>query len=414
MARLLKSFRPRTACLPCAALAALTLALACPARAAMNQFDATIDLRAIASDGERSYLDGGLGLLRFDQEHDGLRVGEFRVGYLGEYADLVHLTVEAVSYADHNRLPIDLTEAFVEVRPFPWNGWRPRFKLGAFYAPISLENRLQGWRSAYSLTPSAINSWIGEELRTIGAEYDIDWLGRQRGHDWELSAGAAAFGWNENAGTLMAERGWALTDRQTTLFGWAADVGGAKVPRVRPFYYDTDHRAGYYVDGSAKYLDTVELRALHYDNRVNSRAYEAALHDDAWHTWFDSAGVRWTPAFSWTLISQWLSGDTCVAGIFCWQYSAAFLLGSWQAGPNGVSVRYDDFQMHMDSPSFIEGYGQRGHAWTLAYQRELGRAFSVLLEAMQVDSNMPARMDLGLAPGAVERIVQLAVRYDLN
>jgi hypothetical protein len=71
--------------------------------------------------------------------------------------------------------------------------------------------------------------------------------------------------------------------------------------------------------------------------------------------------------------------------------------------------------MHMDSPAFLSGvYGQRGHAWTLAYEHELGRAFSVLLEAMQVDSTMSARIDLGLAPGAVERILQVAFRWDLN
>jgi hypothetical protein len=414
MARLLTSALPRGPLWSVTALAVLALAPNSPARAALNEFDATIDLRAIASDGQRSYLDGGLGLLRFDDQHQGLRVGELRLGYLGQYANLVHVTIEAASYADHDRLPIDLTEAFVELRPFPWYGWRPRLKLGAFYAPISLENRLEGWRSAYSLTPSAVNSWIGEELRTIGAEYDLDWLGRQRGHDWELSAGAAAFGWNDSAGTLMAERGWALTDRQTTLFGWASDVGGALVPKVRPFYHDIDRRAGYYVDGSAKYLDAVELRALHYDNRANSLAYEPALHDDAWHTWFDSAGLRWNPAYSWTLISQWLGGHTCVAGMFCWQYDAAFLLASWQAGPNMVSTRYDDFQTHMDSPPFLSGYGQRGHAWTLTYQRDLGRFFEVLLEAMQVDSTLPDRTDLGLAPGAVERIVQLAVRWDLH
>jgi hypothetical protein len=385
-----------------------------PAGAAMNDFDATIDLRAVASDGQRSYLDGGLGLLRFDEQHQGLRVGEFRVGYLGQYANLVHVTVEAVSYADGNRLPIDLTEAFVEIRPFPWNGWRPRFKLGAFYAPISLENRLQGWRSAYSLTPSALNSWIGEELRTIGAEYDLDWLGRQRGHDWELTAGAALYGWNDGTGTLMAERGWALVDRQTTLFGTVPGPQTGLDHTIRPFYRDIDRRAGYYVHGSASYLDAVELRALYYDNRANSNANEPALHVDAWHTWFDSAGVRWTPAYSWTLISQWLEGHTCVAGLFCWQFDAAFLLGSWQSGPNMISARYDDFQMHMDEPEYFTGSSERGHAWTLAYQREVGRAFSVLLEAMQVDSTIPQRTELGLAPGAVERIVQLAVRWDLH
>ena len=43
-------------------------------------------------------------------------------------------------------------------------------KTGAFFPTISLENDDLGWTSPYTLTPSAINSWIGEELRTIGSE----------------------------------------------------------------------------------------------------------------------------------------------------------------------------------------------------------------------------------------------------
>ena len=43
-------------------------------------------------------------------------------------------------------------------------------KAGAFFPAISLENDDLGWTSPYTLTPSAINSWIGEELRTIGSE----------------------------------------------------------------------------------------------------------------------------------------------------------------------------------------------------------------------------------------------------
>jgi hypothetical protein len=397
------------------ALPELLAVAAGPADAAMNDLDATIDVRAIASDGERSYLDGGLGLLRYDENHQGLRIGELRLGYLGQFADIVHITVEAVSYADGDRLPLDLTEAFIEIRPFPHNGWRSNVKIGAFYAPISLENRLQGWRSAYSLTPSAINTWIGEELRTIGAEYDLDWLGRQRGHDWGFGLGAAAFGWNESAGTLLAERGWALDDRQTTLFGYAANLGVGPVYRPRPFYWDIDRRAGYYVDGNAKYLDDLELRALHYDNRADPDVYEPALNDYAWHTWFDSAGARWTPAPDWTVISQWLAGDTCVAGLlFCWQYGSEFLLTSWQHGPNLLSARYDDFQTHADHPAFIASVEQRGHAWTAAYERELGHSLSVLLEALQVDSTLQNRLQLGERPGAVERMVQLAVRWDVD
>jgi len=47
-------------------------------------------------------------------------------------------------------------------------GWS--VKAGAFFPTISLENDDLGWTSPYTLTPSAINSWIGDELRTIGSE----------------------------------------------------------------------------------------------------------------------------------------------------------------------------------------------------------------------------------------------------
>ena len=43
-------------------------------------------------------------------------------------------------------------------------------KAGAFFPTISLENDDIGWTSPYTLSASAINTWIGEELRTIGTE----------------------------------------------------------------------------------------------------------------------------------------------------------------------------------------------------------------------------------------------------
>ncbi|MGC2461585.1 MAG: hypothetical protein WA446_11540 [Steroidobacteraceae bacterium] len=157
-----------------------------------------------------------------------------------------------------------LTQAYAEIRPFRLNAWRSRLKLGAFKAPISPENRLPGWHSAYCLSPSAINTRIGEEFRTTGAEYDLDWLGRQHGHDRELGLRAAAYDWNDYSGQLRAQRG--------------------------------------------KYLDALELRALHYGNHVNPDAYSYKFNMFGWHTWFGSAGLRWTPSDRWTVISQWLAG----------------------------------------------------------------------------------------------------------
>ena len=78
---------------------------------------------------------------------------------------------------------------------------------------------MHGWRSPYTLSFSAINTWVGEELRTIGAEYSLDWLGRSHGHDFDFTLSAAGYGWNDTAGTVIATRGWGLHDRQSTLFG---------------------------------------------------------------------------------------------------------------------------------------------------------------------------------------------------
>lgn len=386
---------------------------------AADGFDASADVLAVSSNGTRSFLDNGLGELRFDSGHEGLQLDNVRFGYRGTTADIVHFTLEAVSYADRNSNPIDLTEAFAEIRPFPIGPWRSRFKIGAFYAPISLENRLEGWRSAYSLSPSAINTWVGEELRTFGAEYDLDWLGRQRGHDWEFGLGGSVYGWNESVGQLMAERGWAIHDRQQTLFGKIGQTGpDARIGDERLLTTEGANRAGYYVDGTAKYLGSLELRTLHYDNRADTSQFSRADDNFPWLTQFDSAGVRWTPDDRWTLISQWLSGRTCVQGdddAYCWHFDSQFLLLSWWLGGNRLSGRYDRFDMHQSSPSAgsADGYTDHGHAWTFAYQRDVNRYLSVALEYLQMDSRLTRRLEFGLPDVARERELELALRLQL-
>jgi hypothetical protein len=412
---------PRTVLLASIALSVLAAAIT-PALAADGTFDASADVLAVSSNGTRSFLENGLGDLRFDADHQGAQLDNLRLGYRASFAEIVHLDVEAVSYADRDSNPVDLSEAFAEIRPFPRGAWRSRLRIGAFYAPISLENRLQGWRSAYSLTPSAINTWVGEELRTFGAEYDLDWLGRQRGHDWELGLGGSLYGWNESAGQLIAERGWALHDRQSTLFGSLGQRGPGPIYPERLMTDEGDGRMGYYVDGTAKYLDTLELRALHYDNRADTSRYSLTNSQFPWLTQFDSAGLRWTPWQHWSLISQWLAGRTCVyspdeAGDFeqyCWHFDSEFLLLSWQSGAEHLSARYDRFDMHQSSPSdYTDAYTDRGHAWMLSYQHDLNRHVSCALEFLQVDSSFNGRLEIGLPPAASEREIELALRLQL-
>ena len=350
---------------------------------------------------------------RLDAQHDGLRLSSVWVDYQGSVHDVVHFVVDAVGYGDGDRFPLDLTEAYAELRPFPSGPWRSRARSSALsYAPISLENWLVGWRSPYTLSYSAINTWIGEELRTIGAEYDLDWLGRQRGYPWQLGLTGSLYGWNDPAGSLVASRGWALNDRQSTLFGRIGEPGVGPIHGVREFYGNFGGSAGYYLGANASYRGALTLVALHYDNLADPRAYLSALHDYAWHTWFNSAGLRWNPTEPWTVITQWLAGHTCVGTQpDCFQFSSAFLLASWQRGPDRVSARYDDFQMHSYEGTFANQ--NRGHAWTLAYQRDLNKHLSVAVEELRVDSTLALRQRIGEPQTLVENELQLAVRAEL-
>src|SRR4029453_8098173 len=70
------------------------------------------------------------------------------------------------------------------------------------------------WHVADTVTPSAINSWIGEEVRPAAVETTVD----ARVGSGRLVATAALFAANDPGGTLLALRGWALHDRKTLAF----------------------------------------------------------------------------------------------------------------------------------------------------------------------------------------------------
>jgi len=398
---------------PALALATV-LALVSAPRTHADELDLSVDLRAVSSDATTSRLAGGLGTLRYDAQHDGLRLGYVRLGYRGDLAPTLRVTVEAVAYGDHDVNALDLTEAYGEWRPFPAGAWRSRVKLGAFYPEISLENRMRGWRSPYTLTYSAINTWVGEELRTIGGEYSLDWLGLANGHNWEASGSVAAFGWNDPAGTVLSLRGWGLTDRQGTLFGRFGN-GGSPMGGQTEFYDDIDKRAGYYASGVVRYRGLLELRALHYDNRANPAAEAPRIQDSAWPTRFESLGARWTPTQQLTLIGQWLHGRTYEGTDVptnAWSYASEFLLASWKQEAWRYSVRFDRFTMQQTTSSYGFFAENDGHAWTASLDRALGENWHATVEYVRVDSSNALREYFGQAVDQRERQWQLALRWE--
>jgi len=307
-----------------------------------------------------------------------------------------------------------VTEAYLQYRPYPFSGYRLRVKAGAFYAPISLENRASGWESPYTLSSSAINTWLGEELRTIGLEAQLDWLGTRTGHTFDLGLTGAVYGWNEPAGVVLATDGFTLHDRQTPLFG---RVGRGGYEPLEPFR-QIDGRAGYYGGIEARYLDRVVLRALHYDNRADPSAYDAVSGAMAWRTSFDSAGVRIESGNGWTVVAQWLNGYTYIApGGFEleWPFNARFALLSKRVGRHMLSARYDQFQVLSGKGNPEQDGSQRGHAWTAAYFFQLNPRWRFTLEWLRVVSNSYSRGDiLGTTGLATETQLQLAVRCALG
>jgi hypothetical protein len=286
---------------------------------------------------------------------------------------------------------------------------RWRVRLGAFHSPISMENRGPGWSSVYSITPSAINTWLGEEFRTIGAELEGRWLGASRGYLGDLSVVAAAYGWNDPAGALLAERGFALTDRPSTLFG-----GLGRPPDT--FYHEIDRRPGYYAGLSWRHHDRLEVRALRYDNRADPGAYTNA-GGGAWRTRFTSLGARLEPAAQWTFVTQYIDGDTAVgpdslpSEQFLMSFHAIFGLASFEWRRERLTARFDDFHTHQASGFYGPPSDEDGHAWTLGWTHELGADWQVAAEWIRVWSQFPPRAASGVPPAYLESQTQLAIRY---
>jgi hypothetical protein len=393
------------------------LAILVGAQAHASDWELALDLRAVNSNGRESFLDNGQGKLRFDEDHQGIQLGRLRAALNQPVGEVFSLHIEASTWDDDDKNPIDLTEAYVEYRPYPRAGVRSRLRLGAFYPPMSLENRAVGWETPYTITPSAISSWIGEEIRTVGLEGQVDWLGTRLGHSFDLQLTGAVFGWNDPAGTMLSAHGFAFHDRQTTLFGRV----GAPQPdpgfATKELFHEIDDRPGYYVGAQARYLDRAVLNLLHYDNRADPTVELPSIRDFAWLTKFDAAALRLESNGGWTAILQALDGSTYIApgGYWLdWDFKSQSALLAKRSGPHMIAVRYDAFEVLFQGDPAESG-SEDGHAWALAYSYDRGDHWRFALEWLRVESDVPARVALLGEPAfASESKLEFSARYLLS
>src|SRR6476646_1572801 len=216
-------------------------------------FDGYADLRLIVPSNQESWQDGMLGKLRYGAEDNKpeARLAE-AVGQAVALITPQLMALAVVRIEPEQRTFADFLEAYARYRPVSTTAWRWSLKGGAFFPPVSLENTEIGWTSPWTLTPSAINTWVGEELRTIGAEGALEYRSEAR----TITAMASVFGWNDPAGVLVADRGWALHDRVTGLIDKPripdaiARAQRLSIPQYTYEALEIDDRAGWYAAAS--------------------------------------------------------------------------------------------------------------------------------------------------------------------
>lgn len=403
----------RDIALPCSRLAALLLFAVGSAHAG-EPLDMRVgaDVRVVSADAEHSIVGGGLDRTRFDGDHDGLRFGSAWLRAQYRLSDALSVRTDLLSYGDGHGAALDATQLYLQFRPFPSGPVRWGIKAGAFYPELSMENRGPAWTPVYTLTPSAINAWYGEELRAIGVETEARWLGANQGYNGDVGLIAGVYGWNDPIGTLIAFRGWALHDRQTGLKGYLSGPPGTGGVRIKEFT-EIDGRPGYYAGVDWRHGDRLDFRVFRYDNRADPAAHTSTY---AWLTRFTAAGMRWEADAHWTLIGQVLRGDTAWGPPATWEQvwdmDAWFVMASSEWNQWRFSLRRDGFStQQVKGMGVLGNYDDRGHAWTASAIWSWREHWQLLGEWLQIDSRFPYRATYGETASQKNRQFQLAMRY---
>src|SRR5687768_1031066 len=318
-----------------------------------------LDGRLVLADGANSWIDGGFGKTRFDGAADGdFELDAYPVEaaliWQPRFSNSFNGNFSAAYQHGHDRdEDFDLMEAYLTFIPSRSGGTNFAVKAGLYWPEISLEHATGGaWSTVYTVTPSAINAWVGEEVKVIGAEATL----YQTIGSMDFSATAGVFGFNDTSGTLLSFRGWALHDVKSTAFGQF------QLPPLNPFMtfaqepvtrsiLEIDDRPGFYGRVEWRPSSSIVLNAFYYDNRGVPEAFPARLQW-GWRTRFWNVGAVVDLGPSTRLLAQGMTGTTLMGFIpkgetRYWvdtRYSSAYALLTHQIGEIAVSGRFELFE----------------------------------------------------------------------
>ena len=382
------------------------------------------DLRLGIADGEPTWLDDWLGKGRFGgrrgETHADFEIAEiaalFNVEFDWEWSAFVHAKFDEIQDG-----PIDVVEAYVKYNPTPKSRTRYSFRAGLFFPHISRENVGIAWSSPYTITPSAINSWIGEEIRTLGVEAKAS----IRGETSQLDLTAGVFGFNDPAGTLLAFQGWALNDVKGGAFSQLPlaplpQIGANSTFVAQPLWVEPvaeiDNKPGFYGAIDWTYNRNWKVGAFYYDNRADPEIIKQEQY--GWDTrfWNFYAEADVLPGIH--MIAQYMWGNTKMGEIrpatgtryIDMDFESAFVLASHRFGSQRVTARFDWFQTEDFAFVQRDNNNEAGISLTGAYSLELSKKDTLIAEYLYVDSKRTARRDIGFDPEQKQSIFQIAYR----
>lgn len=381
-------------------------------------FSAIIDVRAVAVGGEAGWIDGGFGKLRFGGGDSGVVLADAGVAWRPRLTDALSATV-TVEYQDGADPTVDVGEAYLTTRGAVGD-WRLSGKAGLYWPQVSLEHDGVFWTVPDTITPSAINSWMGEEGKVVGAEATLrgGLIGRP------VAATVGLFGGADTAGTLLSFRGWALHDLKNS--------AGSRMPLppLSPYMRnrqaastasiaELDDRAGIYGRLEWSPVDRLTLDVFAWDNRASPTAVNLR-QDWGWDTRFVNLGATWRPDDRTRVRAQAMTGETAMGypdrtdGTI-WVdvgFSAAYLSVSREIGPGVLTGRLDVFATDDRTHVVADNNDEDGHALTAAWRWDVRPGTALVFEAARVDSDRPSRALAGVASRQRQTQGQVALRRE--
>lgn len=400
-------------------LAACLLAalLPCPVMAQELQLHGYVDARWQAnSSDERAWVHGGTGKAAFGKGDEALQAGG--AALVAHWQATPALSALAsVQWQPRTSPSLGVLEAYLRYRPVSTTPWRWSARVGAFFPPVSLENDAVGWTSPWTLTPSAINSWVGEELRSFGAEFRVE----RRAATGTFELAVAGFRNNDPAGELLASRGWAMGDitsawntRLREPDAYAAVARTSRPVSFNPFV-ETDGRTGWHADAGWRRDNGARLALMHYDNRADPESFDLqrGRRVFSWRTRFSGVGMV-LPLGSVTLLAQLMDGSTAfepVEGLYLdTRFHAGYLLAGWNRGEWRPALRLDMFSLRQ-TPDFLAApLSEHGHAVTAALGWRPRPWLRLSAELLRIDSVRRQRRLEGLPQRQANTQLQLSAR----